>query len=106
MNRVKKGDQVIVVRGRDKGREGKVLEVFPSKNALLVEGIQLVHKCRKANPQKNIKGAIFKKEAMINTSSVMLLNPVTRKPDRIGFKTLEDGKKVRYFKSNKEVVDI
>ncbi|MBI4356904.1 MAG: 50S ribosomal protein L24 [Gammaproteobacteria bacterium] len=106
MNRIKKGDQVIVIRGKDKGREGKVLEVLPHKNLLRVEGVNLIHKCRKPNPKQNLKGGIFKKEALINASSAMLLNPVTHKADRIGVKTLEDGQKVRYFKSNKEVVDI
>ena len=108
MSKVRKGDTVSVICGRDKGKSGVVLKIHASKKAtkVLVEGIAMVSKHVKPNPQKNEQGGIVKKEAMIDVSNVAVINPRTKKADRIGVKTLEDGAKVRYFKSDKEVVDV
>ncbi len=104
MNRIRKGDQVIVITGKDKGRQGTVLNV--SKDGLVtVETINMVKKHVKPNPMAGVEGGIVEKEMPIDISNVMLFNPMTNKGDRVGFKTLEDGRKVRYFKSNGEVVD-
>ncbi len=104
MRRIKKGDQVIVITGKDKGRQGTVLNVADDK--VLVEAINLAKKHVKANPMSGVEGGIVDKEMPISISNVMLFNPMTNKGDRVGFKTLEDGRKVRYFKSNDEVVDV
>ena len=105
MNRIIKGDDVIVISGRYKGRRGQVLRMTGDGRAY-VNDVNLVTKHKKGNPQKNEKGGILRQEAPIHLSNLALFNPVTKKADRVGFRTLEDGKKVRYFKSNKEVVDI
>lgn len=106
MRKIRKGDEVLVISGKDKGKQGKVFKVLPKKNLLLVEGINLIHKHIKPNPQRNITGGINKKESLLKTSKVMLVNDTSNKRDRVGFKMLEDGKKVRFFKSNNEVVDL
>lgn len=105
MQRIRKGDEVLVIAGRDKGRRGNVLRIAGS-DRLVVEGINLVKRHTRPNPARNQPGGIIEKEAPIHVSNVMLYNPHTRKGDRVGFRTLEDGRKVRYFKSNNEVVDI
>ena len=105
MNRIKKGDEVIVISGKDKGRRGSVMTVH-TDNKVTVESINMVKKNTKPNPMRGVEGGIIEKEMPINLSNVMLFNPATSKGDRVGFKTLEDGKKVRYFKSNGEVVDV
>jgi len=104
MKRIKKGDQVIVITGKDKGRQGTVLLVTEDK--VLVEAVNMVKKHTKANPMAGIEGGIVEKEMPMAISNVMLFNSMTNKGDRIGFKVLEDGRKVRYFKSNDEVVDV
>jgi len=104
MKRIKKGDQIIVISGKDKGRQGTVLNV--DEDSILVETINMAKKHTKANPMAGVEGGIVEKEMPMNISNVMLFNPMTNKGDRIGFKTLEDGRKVRYFKSNGEVVDV
>jgi large subunit ribosomal protein L24 len=104
MKRIKKGDQVIVIAGKDKGRQGTVLTV--SDDSILVEAVNMVKKHAKANPMAGVEGGIIDKEMPMAISNVMLFNPMTNKGDRIGFKTLEDGRKVRYYKSNGEVVDV
>jgi len=104
MKRIKKGDQIIVISGKDKGRQGTVLNV--DDDSILVETINMAKKHTKANPMAGVEGGIVEKEMPMNISNVMLFNPMTNKGDRIGFKTLEDGRKVRYFKSNGEVVDV
>ena len=104
MNRIKKGDQVTVIAGKDKGRQGIVLSVADDK--VVVEAVNMVKKHAKANPMAGVEGGIIEKEMPLAVSNVMLFNPMTNKGDRIGFKTLEDGRKVRYFKSNGEVVDV
>ena len=104
MKRIKKGDQVIVIAGKDKGRQGTVLRV--ADDSILIEAVNLVKKHAKANPMAGVEGGIIEKEMPMDISNVMLFNPMTNKGDRVGFKTLEDGRKVRYFKSNGEVVDV
>jgi large subunit ribosomal protein L24 len=105
MNRIKKGDEVIVIAGRDKGRRGTVLKVFPDER-VLVENVNVVKKHQRGNPQQGVAGGIIEKEMPLDGSNVMLWNPVTKKGDRVGVRALEDGRKVRYFKSNNEVVDV
>lgn len=105
MNRIRKGDQVVVISGKDKGRKGTVLNVV-ADDRILVESINMVKKHAKPNPMQGIEGGIVEQEMPLDISNVMLFNPVTNKGDRVGFKILEDGRKVRYFKSNGEVVDV
>ncbi len=104
MNRIRKGDRVIVTTGRDKGRQGTVIQVLED-DRLLIENINVVAKHQKGNPQANQPGGIIKREASIHASNVMVFNPQTKKGDRVGFRTLDDGRKVRVFKSNGEVLD-
>ena len=104
MKRIRKGDQVVVISGKDKGRQGTVLNVS-ANNLVLVEAVNMVKKHAKANPMAGIEGGIIEKEMPMDISNIMLFNPMTNKGDRVGFKVLEDGRKVRYFKSNGEVVD-
>jgi|TARA_B100000959_G_scaffold60253_1_gene63274 large subunit ribosomal protein L24 len=105
MNKLKKGDSVIVISGKDKGKKGEIIKVIePDK--LLVTNINLAKKHVKPNPNKEETGGIIEREMPLHISNVMMLNPITKKRDKIGFKKLEDGKKVRIYKSNKEVIDI
>ena len=104
MRRIKKGDEVIVVTGKDKGRRGTVNTVL-ADGRVIVENINVVKKHTKANPNAVVAGGILDKEMPIDGSNVMLFNPATDKGDRVGFKVLDDGRKVRYFKSNDEVID-
>ena len=104
MKRIKKGDQIIVVAGKDKGRQGTVLNV--TDDSVLVEAVNLAKKHTKPNPMAGVEGGIVDVAMPLNISNVMLFNPMTNKGDRVGFKTLDDGRKVRYFKSNGEVVDV
>jgi len=103
MNKIRKGDEVVVIAGRDKGRRGTVIRVLDDK--VFVENINMVKRHTKPNPQRNVQGGIIEKEAALEISNVMLWNPVAKKGDRVGIRTLADGRKVRFFKSNKEVVD-
>lgn len=105
MSRIRKGDEVIVIAGRDKGRRGTVLKVYED-DRVLVENINVVKKHSRPNPAKGVPGGISEKEMPLQRSNVALWNPVSKKGDRVGFRTLEDGRKVRYFKSNNEVVDV
>jgi large subunit ribosomal protein L24 len=105
LQRIKLNDEVIVITGKYKGRRGKVIRVIEPRH-VLVEGVNRVKKHVKPNPQRNIKGGVVEKEAPLDVSNVALFNPATKKPSRVGVKTLNDGKKVRYFKSNNELVDI
>ena len=105
MRRIRRGDDVIVIAGKDKGRRGAVIRLA-GDNHLLVEGINLVKRHTKPNPAKGVAGGIIEREAPIHASNTMLYNPVTQKGDRIGFRILDDGRKVRYFKSNNEVIDV
>ena len=104
MKRIRKGDEVLVIVGRDKGRRGTVVKTFEDGH-VIVEGVNMVKRHTKPNPQRQVQGGIVEKEAPFDLSNVMLWNPVTKKGDRVGFRTLADGRKVRFFKSNKEVVD-
>ena len=104
MKRIKKGDQVIVVAGKDKGRKGTVLIV--NDDSILIEAINMAKKHVKPNPGAGVEGGIVEKEMPLSISNVMMFNPMTNKGDRVGFKLLDDGRKVRYFKSNGEVVDV
>jgi large subunit ribosomal protein L24 len=103
MNKIRKGDEVVVIAGRDKGRRGTVIKVL--EDQVIVENLNMVKRHTKPNPQRNTQGGIVEKEAALDRSNVMLWNPVAKKGDRIGIRTLADGRKVRFFKSNKEVVD-
>ena len=105
MQRIKKGDEVIVTAGKDKGRRGTVIRTFDDER-VMVETINMVKKHTKPNPIQGTEGGIVEKEMPLHISNVALFNPVSNKADRIGFKTLEDGRKVRFFKSDGEVVDI
>lgn len=104
MRRIKKGDEVIVIAGKDKGRRGNVLMVRPD-NRVMVENINIAKKHVKPNPGTGSAGGIMEKEMALDISNIMLFNPATGKGDRVGFKTLEDGRKVRFFKSNNEVIE-
>ncbi|MBU0751807.1 MAG: 50S ribosomal protein L24 [Gammaproteobacteria bacterium] len=104
MNKIRKGDDVIVIAGKDKGKRGTVLARGDDQR-LLVEGVNRVKKHTKPNPMKGQPGGIVEKEMSIHISNVALFNPATQKADRVGVKALDDGRKVRVFKSNSEVVD-
>lgn len=103
MKKIRKGDEVVVIAGRDKGRRGTIVKVLEDR--VVVEGINTVKRHTKPNPQRNVQGGIIEKEASIDLSNVALWNPVTKKGDRVGIRTLADGRRVRFFKSNKETVD-
>ena len=104
MRKIRKGDEVIVIAGRDKGKRGTVLRRVDDAH-LVVEGVNIVKKHVRPNPMKGQTGGIVDKSMPIDQSNVMLLNPATGKGDRVGVKTLEDGRKVRVFKSNGEMVN-
>jgi large subunit ribosomal protein L24 len=106
MNRIKKNDDVIVITGKDKGRRGTVIRLNDDDGTVLIEGVNVVKKHQKPNPNAGVQGGIVDEERPIHVSNVMLFNPVTGKGDRVGIKTLEDGRRVRFFKSNNEVVDV
>jgi large subunit ribosomal protein L24 len=105
VNRIRKGDVVVILTGKDKGKKGTV-EKFVSDNKVIVQGLNLAKKHQKPNPSRGVPGGIEEKEMPIDLSNIGMFNPETKKADRIGFRALEDGLKVRYFKSNNEVVDI
>ena len=105
MKKIKKGDQIIVLAGKDKGAKGMVKEINQHGKAL-IDGVNLAKKHVKPNPQKGIEGGIVSLALPIDISNIALLNPATQKADRVGIKTLEDGKKVRFFKSNGELLDV
>ena len=102
MQKIRKGDDVIVLTGKDKGKRGAVLRVLDGK--LIVEGVNVVKKHQKPNPVKGVQGGVVEKTMPIDVSNVALFNPANQNADRVGFKLLEDGRKVRVFKSNGEVV--
>ncbi len=102
--RIRQGDEVIVIAGKDKGRRGRVARVYPG-HRVVVENVNIARKHQKPNPNAGVPGGIIEKEMPLDMSNVMLFNPVTQQGDRVGFRTLEDGRKVRYFKSNNEVLD-
>jgi len=104
MRKLRKGDQVVVLTGRDKGRQGAVIQV-PDDEHVIVEGINLVKRHQKPNPQVGKQGGIVSKEMPLHVAKVGIWNPATKKADRVGFKVLADGKKVRRFSSNGEMLD-
>ena len=104
MSKIKKGDQVVVLSGREKGRQGQVLQVF-ADGRVLVENVNKVKKHQKPNPQAGVAGGIVEKEAPLAIAKVAIWNAAAKRADRIGYKTLADGKKVRFFKSNGEQLD-
>jgi len=103
MNRIKKGDQVIVTAGKDKGKRGDVVRVAGDK--VVVSNINVIKRHTKPNPQAGQAGGVIEREAPIHISNVMLFNPATGKGERIGFKVLEDGRKLRVFRSSGEAID-
>lgn len=105
MQKIRKGDDVVVRTGKDKGKSGRVTKILKD-NKILVEGINQAKKNQKPNPNAGVSGGIIVKDMPINISNVGLYNPTTKKADRVGFRFLEDGKKVRYFKSTNEIVDV
>ncbi len=104
MEKIRKGDDVIVTTGKDKGKRGTVLRIVDARH-LVVEGVNRVKKHQRPNPMKGLTGGIVDKEMPIDVSNVALYNPQTKKADRVGFKLMQDGRKVRVFKSNGEMVD-
>jgi large subunit ribosomal protein L24 len=104
MKKLRTGDDVVVITGKDKGRRGQIVKVLPD-GKLVVQGVNMAKKHQKPNPNAGVPGGIIEKEMPLQASNVMLFNPVTGKGDKVGIKTLEDNRKVRFFKSNGEVVD-
>ena len=104
MHRIRKGDEVVVISGRDKGKRGTVLRRVNAEY-LVVEGVNRVKKHQRPNPMKGLTGGIVDKDMPVHVSNIALFNPATQKADRVGFKQLQDGRKVRVFKSNGEQVD-
>ena len=105
MSKIRKGDDVVVLSGRDKGKRGTVLQIIEN-NRILVDNVNVIKKHVKPNPNRGETGGIIEKEAPIQVSNVALFNPNSNKADRVGFKVLEDGRKVRVFKSDGEVADL
>ncbi len=103
--KIRQGDEVIVISGKDKGRRGRVARVYEDRR-VVVENVNIARKHQKPNPNAGVAGGIIEKEMPLDISNVMVFNPVTQRGDRVGFRTLEDGRKVRYFKSNNEVLDV
>jgi len=103
MNRIKNGDQIIVIAGADKGKKGEVVRVAGDK--VVVQNINIIKRHTKPNPQAGQAGGIVEREAPIHISNVMLFNSAAGKGDRVGFKVLEDGRKVRVFRSSGEAID-
>ena len=102
---IRKNDQVVVRAGKDRGKKGRVLSVIPTRNRVVVEGVNLIKRHTRPNPQKNIKGGIVEREASIHASNVMLLDPDTNEPTRVGKKVLSDGSRVRIGRKSGAVVD-
>jgi large subunit ribosomal protein L24 len=102
-NKIRRDDEIIVLAGKDKGKQGKVLKVIPAANRLIVEGVNLIKKHQKPNPQLGEAGGVIEKEASIHVSNVAIFNPKSGKADRVGFR-LEGEKKVRFFKSDGELI--
>jgi len=102
---IRKNDQVLIRAGKDRGKKGRVLSVVPGRNRVIVEGVNLIKRHTRPNPQKNIKGGIVEREASIHASNVMLLDPETNEPTRVGKKVLADGSRVRIGRKSGTVVD-
>ncbi|MDH5433021.1 MAG: 50S ribosomal protein L24 [Gammaproteobacteria bacterium] len=106
MQKLRTGDEVIVCVGKSRGQRGKITRVLRNKNRVLVEGANMIKKHVKPNPQADIQGGIVEKEAAIDISNVAIFNSKTGKADRVGIKVLEDGKRVRIFKSSGDLIDL
>jgi large subunit ribosomal protein L24 len=104
MRKIRRGDNVVVIAGKDKGKRGSVLRVV-DEGHVVVEGVNRVKKHERPNPMRGTQGGIVEMEMPLDVSNVAILNPATQKADRVGFKFLEDGRKVRFYKSNGEVID-
>ena len=105
MRKIRKGDEVIVITGKDKGKRGTVSRVLQEDDRVIVENVNVAKKHQKPNPAAGAPGGIVEIEMPLDVSNVAIFNPATGKADRVGIKTLDDGRKVRYFKSNGEVLD-
>ncbi len=105
MRKIKKGDEVIVIAGKDKGRRGQVIRVLTDADKVVVQNVNIAKRHTRPNPQRGISGGIVEKEMPIHISNVAIYNAKTGKGDRVGIRTLEDGRKVRFFKSNNELID-
>jgi len=105
MRKIKKGDEVVVTTGRDKGKRGTVLRVVDTEH-VLVEGANMVKKHQRPNPMKGQTGGIIDKEMPLHVSNVAIFNPATKKGDRVGIKVMDDGRRVRVFKSSGEMIDV
>jgi len=105
MRKIRKGDDVIVIAGKDKGKRGNVTRVVSSER-IIVDGVNMVKRHTKGNPQQGVPGGIIDKEAPLHVSNVAIYNSKTDQADRVGIKVLDDGKKVRFFKSNGEQIDV
>lgn len=105
MRKLRKGDEIIVIAGKDKGKRGTVARMVADKDRVVVDGINTVKKHQKPNPAVGVPGGIVEKEMPLHISNVAIFNPATGKADRVGIKILDDGRKVRIFKSNNEVID-
>lgn len=106
MNKIRKGDEVVVIAGKDKGKRGLVVKVIEERDRVIVENVNMVKRHTKGNPMQGTAGGIVEKEMPLHISNIAVWNPVSNKGDRIGFKNLEDGRKVRVFRSTNEVVDV
>jgi large subunit ribosomal protein L24 len=104
MRKIKKGDNVVVIAGRDKGKRGDVARIVDDSH-VVVNGVNAMKKHAKPNPLKNQPGGIISKEVPIHVSNIAIWNPITQKPDRIGFRTMDDGRKLRFYKSNGELIN-
>jgi|TARA_B100000795_G_scaffold19182_1_gene12733 large subunit ribosomal protein L24 len=105
MNKIRKGDKVIINTGKDKGKNGIVLSLIDDKK-ILVEGLNMVKKHTKPNPAKGEQGGLVSKEMPLDLSNIAIFNNATKKSDKVTFKTLKDGKKIRIYKSNQEAIDV
>jgi large subunit ribosomal protein L24 len=106
MKKIRKGDEVVVLTGRNAGKRGVVLRVLKDEDKVVVENVNMAKRHTRGNPMQGTPGGIVEKELPMDISNVAIWNPVTNKADRVGFRVLQDGRKVRFFKSNKEVVDV
>ena len=104
-SKIRKGDEVVVLIGKDRGKRGLVTKIFTEQDRVIVENVNIVKKHQRPNPNLGVAGGIIDLEKSIHVSNVAIYNPATGKPDRVGFKVLEDGRKVRILKSNNEVLD-
>ena len=103
--KIRKNDTVVVISGKDRGKQGRVLRVTPQRDMILVEGVNMIKRHTKPNPQRNIQGGVVERESPLHISNVALMDPETEKATRIGVKVLEDGRRVRVAKRSGAVLD-